>query len=199
VNETRDTTWIKVKSVRRIPTWANLFDAELLAPVLFNDHISHTHASGLPCSCPRCTKWPWSTYLKWRISGYCPFDCRRWKEEDHRKCFNCYSRGRDSKPMLPQHKAEKLATTPRRSAHPASLYMTVQHNINILARRGKRTDDYALRSQKTSCCRCLHSIAYEIFSSRRKCLQEGHPAVSFQNATTRTISSVTDFHIFHCK
>lgn len=37
LNEIRDTTWIKVKSVRRIPTWAGLFDAALFASVLFND------------------------------------------------------------------------------------------------------------------------------------------------------------------
>jgi len=48
--------------------------------------------------------------------------------------------------MPPKHKAEKLATTPRRSAHPASLYMTIQNTIKILARRDKRTDDYTLRS-----------------------------------------------------
>jgi hypothetical protein len=89
--------------------------------------------------------------------------------------------------MLPKHKAGKLATTPRRSAHPASLYMTTQNAIKILARKDKRTDDYTLR------------VAYELFSIRRKCLQEGRPVVSFQNATIRTISSVTNFHIFHCK
>jgi len=92
--------------LKRIPTSANLFDAPLFAPVLFNDCISHTHASGLPRSCPRCIEWPWSTYLKWRIFGYCPFDCRGGTEEDHRKCLNCYSRGRDSKPMLPKDKAQ---------------------------------------------------------------------------------------------
>jgi len=94
LNETRDTTWTQVKSVRRIPTWANLLNAALFAPVLFNVYISHAHASGLKCSFSRLIEWPWSTYLKWRIVGYCPSDCSRGTEEDHRKHLDCYSQGR---------------------------------------------------------------------------------------------------------